>query len=288
MVPVSRRRGASLLEVVVALPLLLLVAALAVQGFVTQLRLVTVQETRLANVRELEHAVLALAADLRPLSAFDLVSWSDSAVVAHVPILTGYVCGTPAPHVVDVAIGDVGAAARAVVRTDPRAGDMLGWAGLDSAVVGLHVAALDAEPRRGALGAAAAAASACTDSPIRGAASPWRLSLVAAPVTLPLVGSPVTLTRRTEWRSYRASDAAYYLGRREWNGVAWSTLQPVAGPLHAPVHGGMVLRMLRADGGNASVALGDARQLDLVLRAPRGAALSDSLRVRLALLGNGF
>lgn len=284
----TRRAGTTLLEVVVALPLLFLVAALAVQGFVMQLRVVTHQEARLANVRELEHAALALGADLRPLAAQDLESWSDSAVVAYVPVLSGYVCATPAPHIVDIAVGDAGSAARAIVLADPRAGDVLAWAGIDSAVVGRALAELDNAPQRSPLAAAASAGSACADSPIRGAASPWRLSLAAAPPTLPLVGSPVTLTRRTEWRSYRASDASYYLGRREWNGAVWSTIQPVAGPLHAPAHGGMALRMLRADGGNATEALGDARQVDLVLRAPRGLTMTDSLRVRLALLGAGF
>lgn len=288
MVPVTRPRGATLLEVVVALPLLLLVGALAVQGFVTQLRLVTLQEARLTNGQELEHAVLALAADLRPLAARDLESWSDSAVVAYVPVLTGYVCGTPAPHLVDVAIGAPGAAARAVVLAAPRAGDMLGWAGLDTAMVGSAPDVLDAASHREVLGAGTAAAQACAGSPIRGAVSPWRLSLAVAPTTLPLVGSPVTVARRTEWRSYRASDGAHYLGRRDWNGVAWSTIQPVAGPLHAPALGGMALRILRADGAPASALLADARQLDLVLRARRGSVISDSLHVRLSLLGTGF
>jgi len=288
VVPVRRRRGASLLEVVVALPLLLLVAALAVQGFVTQLRVVTLQEARLANVRELEHAALALAADLRPLAAWDLASWSDSAIVADVPVLTGYVCGTPAPHIVDVAFGEMGAAARAVLIAEPRAGDALGWAGLDTAVVGRAPAALDSARRRRTLGTATPSAAACADSPIRGVGAPWRLTLAVASVTLPQVGTPVAVMRRTEWRSYRASDAAHYLGRREWNGVAWSTLQPVAGPLAATAHGGMVLRLLRADGADANAALGDARRIDLLLRARRGDASVDSLRVQLALRGAGF
>lgn len=288
MVPVTRRRGVTLLEVVVALPLLLLVAALAVQGFVTSLRLITQQETRLSNVRELEHAALALAADLRPLAGWDVESWSDTTVVAYVPVLTGYVCDTPAADIVDVAIGVAGAAAHAVVLADPRAGDVLAWVGLDSAISGIPSAELDTARRRGEVGAVALAASACADSPIRGAASPWRVSLVAAPTALPMVGTPVTLARRTEWRSYRASDAAYYLGRREWSGSAWSTIQPVAGPLHASADGGMVLRMLRADGSMATAGLGNARQLELLLRAPRGAAMSDSLHVRLALRGAGY
>lgn len=288
MVSVRRRRGSSLLELMVALPLLLLLAALAVQGFVTQLRLVTRHEARLANVQELEHAVLALAADIRPLSARDVESWSDSAVVAHVPVLTGYVCGTPAPHLIDVAMGATGSAARTVTLADPRAGDVLGWGGLDSAIVGVESAVLDTAHHRGALASASRSASACADSPIRGTASPWRLALAVAPATLPQRGAPVTVARRTEWRSYRASDALHYLGRREWNGVAWSTIQPVAGPLQEPARAGMTLQMLRADGGVASATLGDARQLDLILRARRGSTIIDSLHVRLPLHGSGF
>lgn len=282
-----RRRGATLLDVLVALPLLLLLGALAVQGFVTQLRLVTVQEARLANVRELEHAALALAADLRPLSAWDLESWSDSAITATVPVLTGYVCGAPAPQVIDVAVGNPDAAARAVVLADVRAGDVFGWAGVDSVMVGSEPVALDSARRQFTIDAVASAAAACADSPIRGAAAPWRLTLSAAPAAVPLAGTPITIARRTEWKSYRAVDGAHYLGRRDWNGVAWSTVQPVAGPLQAPALGGMVLQLLRTNGTHATAALGDARQVDLVLRAPRGSTGTDSLRVRLALRGSG-
>jgi len=282
----TRRRGVALLELVVALPLLLLVAALAVQGFVSQLRVVTRQDARLANLRELEHAALALAADLRPLAASDLESWSDTTISARVPVLVGYVCGTPAPHLVDVALGVPGSAARAVVLADPRRGDVLAWTGADSAVAGLAPVALDAPPHRGVLDAAHAVASACPASPIRGTSAPWRLTLAAPPATLPSPGTPVSLARRTEWRLYRSGDAAHYLGRRDWNGTSWSTIQPVAGPLHAPGQGGLVLRVLHADGRSASGAPGDARQLDIILRAPRGrTATSDSLRLRLALRG---
>lgn len=264
---------------------MLLVAALAVHGFVTQLRLITRQEARLANGRELEHAALALAADLRPLAASDLESWSDTSIVARVPVLTGYVCAVPAPHVVDVARGDDGSAARAAVLDDPRAGDALVWTLADTAVVGLALPLLDTLPSQSLVAFAERSAAACAASPIRGASSPWRITLAAPAATAVQVGAPVRLARRTEWRSYRAADAAYYLGRREWNGVRWSTIQPVAGPLHAPAEGGLVLQLLRADGSSASGAPEHARQLDLMLRAPRGRALSDSLQVRLALRG---
>lgn len=290
MVPVRRRRGTALLELVVALPLLLLVAALAVQGFVAQLRVVTTQEARLANVRELEHAALALAADLRALGAADLESWSDTALVAQVPVLVGYVCGTPAPNVIDVAVGAPGSAARAAAFADPRSRDVLIWFGVDTTVAGDAPAALDAQRDEGVITAVSGVAASCSDSPIRGSAAPWRLTLATPPGRLPMAGAPVTVARRTEWRVYRASDAAYYLGRRDWNGTAWSTIQPVAGPLHAPAQRGMVLRVLRADGSSAAGAPAEARRVDLLLRAPRARALhesaaSDSLRLRLALRG---
>jgi hypothetical protein len=287
----TRRRGAALLELVVALPLLLLVAALAVQGFVAQLQVVTAQETRLRNVRELEHAALALAADLRPIAAADLEAWSDTAVVAAVPVLRGFICGTPASHLIDVAIGDSASATRAVALADPRNGDVYSITDTDSAVAGIPSAQLDTRALGGALVAADVVASACVDSPIRGTGSPWRLTLAAPLATPPVLGTPISVGRRTEWRAYRASDARYYLGRRDWTGGGWSTMQPVAGPLLAPARGGLVLRVLRADGSSASGAPSEARQVELELRAPRTGARGrdsmafDSLRVRLALRG---
>jgi hypothetical protein len=291
MVPVTRRRGAALLELVVALPLLLLVSALAVQGFVAQLQVVTAQESRLRNVRELEHAALALAADLRPLAAADVEGWSDTTVVALVPVLRGYICGTPAPHLIDVAIGDAGSAARAVVLANPRDGDRYSLSGPDTLVIGLVSTQLDAGTQHGLIRAADAVASACVDAPTRGTGAPWRLTLAAPLAATPTLGTFITVSRRTEWRAYRASDARYYLGRREWTGVGWSTIQPVAGPLLPPSRGGFVLRVLRADGSSATSAPTEARQVEIGMRAPRtgvrgSASLRpDSLRVRLALRG---
>jgi type II secretory pathway pseudopilin PulG len=289
MVPMRAHRGAALLELVVAIPLVLLVGALAVQLFTAQLRVAGVQESRLAVARELEHAALALAADLRPLAARDLDAWSDSGVVAHVPVLVGYACGAPAGDVVDVAVGDSGRASRAMMIAEPSVGDQLAWSAPDTAVQGLDASILDSSLSLAVVGGVERAAAACVGSPLRGSASPWRLRLAASPVLPPEPASLVVVRRRVEWRVYRASDGAHYLGRRDWNGSAWTTVQPVAGPLHAPATGGFVLRVLRADGTPASPARADARMLVVTLRAPRRAAAAiardDSLVVRLSLRG---
>ncbi len=285
----SARRGTTVLEAVVAMPLVLLVGALAVQLFVAQLRVAGRQESRLAVSRELEHAALALAADVRPLAARDLESWSDSGLVMLAPVLVGYVCGTPAADVIDVVAGARGEAPRAILFAEPRAGDRLAWSMPDTSVQGLAPRLLDEAALDAELMTVERSAAGCVGSPLRGSTAPWRLRLATAAALLPDEAGAVRLRRRTEWRLYRAGDGAHYLGRRDWNGAAWSTIQPVAGPLHAFGDGGLRVRVLRADGTPASALAGDAHLVELTLRAPRvgptGAPMSDSLFARLALRG---
>ncbi len=285
------RAGSALLELLVALPLALLICAVAVQLFSTQLRVTARTESRMRNQRELSHAAMVLAADLRAASVSALEAWSDTSIVVFAPVMIGVVCATPAPHVIDVVAGDHDHVLREMASAAPRAGDRAYIAPADSSLAGAPPTALDSASIERTLRNAQSTALACTSSPLRAGSSraPWRLELVAPPPLPPDIGTLVTVARRTEWRAYRASDGEHYLGRRDWNGSAWSTTQPVAGPLANSAQRGFRLRVTRSDGTPVGVGDPTARIIAAHLRMHRRPAHAmgtfDSLSVQLALRG---
>ncbi len=285
------RRGVAVIELLIALPLALLLSGLAIQILLTQLRATRRVESRVHNLRELEHGAMVLAADVRAAAASDVESFTDTSVVLHAPVMVGIVCGTPAPHVVDVVEGNNGHPLRAVRFATPRSGDKLIFAVADSAMLGMHSALLDSTSMTASIVSAATEPSACAASPLRASAggAPWRITLSAPTAVGPDAGTVVTLNRRTEWRSYRAGDSQFYLGRRDWNGASWTVTQPVIGPLLSNADGGFAVSVARADLSPLTAAASDARFVRFRFRSARkhfgGAALRDSLVVTLALRG---
>lgn len=291
MVSVRSRSGVAVVELLIALPLALLLSALAVQVLLTQLRVTRRVESRVHNLRELEHGAMVLSADVRAAAASDIESWTDSSVMLYAPVLAGVVCGIPAPHVVDVVAGEGGHPLRAVQFAVPRTGDRLVYSHPDTAALGTSIALIDTASLSAVVLAVAKEPSACASSALRASSggAPWRITLHAPLAVSPDVGSVVMLTRRTEWRSYLASDAQYYLGRRDWNGVSWTVIQPVVGPLLPNGLGGFRVRVARADLSPLAVAGRDARFVTMEFRSARphtgGAPLRDTLHATFALRG---
>jgi len=291
MVLVTTRRGVAVIELLIALPLALLLSGLAIQILLTQLRATRRVESRVHNLRELEHGAMVLAADVRAAAASDIEWWTDSSVVLQAPVLVGIVCAVPAPHLVDVIAGDGLHPLRAVSFAPPRIGDRLVYGQADSAMLGGSAALLDSVSLTATVIGAAAEPSACALSPLRVSAggAPWRLSVSVPLAVTPDVGSLIALTRRTEWRSYLAGDQRYYLGRRDWNGMSWSVTQPVIGPLLSNANDGFAVAVARADLSLLAAAGNDARFVQFQFRSARrrtgGAPLRDSLAVTFALRG---
>lgn len=285
------RQGSALLELLVALPLALLVAGLAVQLFVTQLRVTARIEGKLHNQRELEHSAMVLASELRAASANTLESWTDTSLVLRSAVMVGVVCASPAPHLVDVISGDAAEPLRAALFAAPRAGDVLAAPLADTSNPGDPITVLNHSSRYTTITSARQESSACAASPLRrsAVASPWRLTIAPLANTAVAVGELITVARRTEWRSYRATDGDYFLGKREWNGAAWSVTQPAVGPLLSNAQAGFRLTIARADGTLLSASDPAAQMVRLSLRMPRlphNAAIPyDSLLVQLALRG---
>ena len=285
------RRGVAVIELLIAMPLALLLSGLAIQVLLTQLRVIRRVESRVHNLRELEHGAMVLAADVRAASASDIEIWTDSSVVLQAPVLIAIVCAVPAPHVVDVIAGHGAHPLRAVQFATPRIGDRLVYGQADSAMLGAPAATLDTTSSAATVIAVGTQPSACALSPLRVSAggAPRRITMSAPLAVAPDVGSVVALTRRTEWRSYRASDHLHYLGRRDWNGASWSVIQPVVGPLLSNTHGGFSVAVARADMSLLAAPGIDARFVRFQFRSARqltgGTPLRDSLIVTFALRG---
>ncbi len=285
------RRGSALLELLVALPLALLMAGLAVQLFVTQLRVTAGIEGKLHNQRELEHAAMMLASELRAASANALEQWTDTSLVMRTSVLSGIVCATPAPQVIDIVVGDTGDPLRAALFATPGAGDVLAAPAADTSNPGAPLSVLNDSSRYAVITGAQRESAACATSPLRraGSASPWRLTVAPPGIASVAPGELITVARRTEWRAYRAADGEYYLGKREWNGSAWSITQPAVGPLLPNSQAGFRIAVTRADGTLLSASDPAAHLVRLSIRMARvastAAAPYDSLLVQLALRG---
>lgn len=95
-----------------------------------------------------------------------------------------------------------------------------------------------------------------------------------APVAAPIV----RVTRPWRYSVYRASDARWYLGAKEWNPAVshFNTIQPVAGPIVSPAGGGMRFRYLDSLGSALPAIPPDPRRI---------AAIEISLRVDSAIAG---
>jgi len=279
------RRGTALIELLVALPLTLLVGALAIDLFVAQWRAVQQSEARWRTRRELDHAALVLASELRPLAAGDVERWTDSSFVARAVVLAGVVCSVPAAGVVEVGLIGSSLPTSAAVFAEPRVGDRLAWLQADTALAGLPVRLLATPGGTSVVREARRRSSGCPGSPWHAGGVSWRL--VVDPPTAPglVPGSTVRVQRRVEWRSYLGADGATYIGRRDWNGSSWSTIQPAAGPFHRGGHHALTLQPVGVDGGSASPAHADVRQVLVTLRARRRAGAVDSLRAVIALRG---
>lgn len=285
------RRGSALLELVVTLPLAALLATAAVHIMLTQLRVTRQVQARVTGTRELEHAVMALAADIRASAATDLEAWTDSSLVLHAQVFLGTVCGAPAPHVIDVIGGAPSSPLRASLSAQPRAGDRLLFGAPDSALLGAPIVTLDSMSVGAIITSAASEGTACATSSMnaRAGGTPLRFTLATAMPTWPRNGDLIVLTRRTEWRAYRASDQHTYLGRRDWNGTTWSTIQPVVGPLRSNALGGFRLRVTTANGGQLNSPNPDARFVHVRLASAQRISgtteVRDSLDATLSLRG---
>ena len=113
-----------------------------------------------------------------------------------------------------------------------------------------------------------------------------RFGGAALPATIQS-GAFVHVLRRVRYRLYRSSTADWYLGYSEWNGAAYSVVQPVSGPFAAystrVSSTGLSLRYFDADGVEVFPGADVSRvtRVEVAARAARAGGFSpeaDSLR----------
>ena len=92
------------------------------------------------------------------------------------------------------------------------------------------------------------------------------------PAATPSPGTPIRVTRPLRYSLYRASDAQWYLGEREWSNASarLSTIQPVAGPFLAAASGGVVFRYSDSLGRTLSSPVGDPASIGFIRVELRG------------------
>lgn len=256
------RRGASLIELLVALPIAALLAAAAAVSLIAAWRMARTSEAALNGARELRHAQAALESDLRPLQAADLRDVRDTMLEFDALLGVGVVCAA--------AVGTVD-----VMALDSRDSQGLGWSSRvlsgDPAVVWHRDprTTSDIMPVRTAIGRIQWGASCSAAGWTHG----WRdqravrLSLTSATAPTVMVGSPVVIKRRTRYSLYR-SGSNWFLGRRTHTGSGWEVVQPVAGPFLSSVISGPTILPLDHRG-TPTVVLSNVAAIRISLRSIR-------------------
>jgi type II secretory pathway pseudopilin PulG len=258
------RKGTSLVELLVALPLALLAATAAATILIRIARTARAQASILTNTSALRHAALVVTADLAPLDGRDLVSVTDTLLEfrSHLGVLE--VCGASSNAVV-VAVPAWG--------TDDwvstlRGGDNIQSWRIDGAPGASPVAVT--RPVSGPPELMAASTCGMGQRTVRR----WRL-LLADSLPIPTIGTPLLVKRTVRYEHYR-SGSSWWLGRRSRDGMGWDGLQPVVGPLSSPAGGGVAVRAHSASGAPVATAeqLADSvaqsiAALDITFRMPR-------------------
>lgn len=215
------RRGWTLAELLISLVVTGAILSLAAQHALTQLRFFE-SATALAAMRgQISHAsgVLARALEGASPAAGDLLLAADTALEFRANTGSALVCSAATGQLLIPAARSRGNTFAAFWDT-PDEGDGAHVYYDDSTGTGwltLHVAA---PPMPG---------PACVSL---GDVNPGWLVELREPIVVPS-GAVVRFTRSVRFSLYRAGDARWYLGSRDWNGAAgrFNSIQPVAGPL---------------------------------------------------------
>lgn len=289
-----RRRGSTLVELIVALPIAAMIGTVAMALLLDTHKLARRLDSTTEIARELRQAGAVLASEIRPLAASDVIAWTDSSLDFHSLAGSGIVCATPAANIIDLLPPNGADALRTSWFASPQSGDDVYSVGADSAIVP-H----DGSWRASSLAnSSTSGSSLCTSRPLmmlgsNNTSNVIRLTLASGLATRPTLGSPIRITRRTRYSLYKASDALWYLGRKTYNGLAWTTIQPVAGPLDNPVQRG--LRIQVRDSASNVLPTGSPRTPRSIALTLRGSSLwlrsvgqpgvRDSVLLHLALRG---
>lgn len=266
------RRGASLVELIVALTMLGVVATLLIRMLAGNLRVYQSQTQRIDRLQSIRAAETILPAELRELNAAagDIVAAAPTSITVRAMRQLGFVCAVPRPGAKHLAIRE--RLFFGVRDFDPVTDALLLYAPDDSAGGDDWIVAPLSGVGRGA----------CDDG------APARLLATSVSVH-PTLGAPVRGFEIVTYRLYRAGDGEWHIGLVTGPG---GVVQPLIGPMTA---GGFELHYQDAAGAAVTDPLRVAA-IEIRLRAPTSQALRgpdgtltrpvDSAVVVVALRGN--
>lgn len=220
------RRGASAVELLVALVLAAIVMGAATLSLLRQQRTERTVTAEARDDRQLRAVSTLLAGTLGNLSAAagDLAEATDTSIQLRDPVGGGLACDSAVGRAA-LALAPAGRLPLSSFASAPRASDSLWWyRDADSIWVGRRITSV------GAGGGCRA--------PLQGLTSQVGVELDAAD-SIP-AGTPLRVTRWERWSLYRSGDGSWQLGMREWSDPAnrFAAPQPLAGPfLRGPVDG---------------------------------------------------
>lgn len=269
LLPDSVPIGSTIVELIVALPVAAILGAIAVGLVLDTQRLAQRLQSTTEIARELRQASAVLSAEIRPLSANDVIAWTDTSLEIHALVGSGVICAVPSASAIDLMPLGGSDVLRASWFATPQAGDNVWTMDSDTTLMPVPVQWTMSTLHS----VAPTTTSPCATRALltRGSSvsnRPVHLTLVAAPATPARAGSLLRITQRTRYSLYRASDGQWYLGRRSLTASGWSTIQPVAGPLDTPGHQGLLVQM--RDSAGTAFAFGaprTAQSMALKLRA---------------------
>lgn len=240
---VRTRSGTTLVELIVALPVAALIGLVAMSLLLDTHKLARRLNSTTEIARELRQAAAVLASEIRPLTSTDIVAWTDTSLDMQALAGSGVVCAAPSLSSIDMLPLNGTDALRTSWFAAPQPGDRVYSVVTDSAMV-----PTDGSWQSGVLSASASSASStCVGQPLLAMSSALgsvvRLTLGGAQSAKPPVGSPVRIMRRTRYSLYKASDGLWYLGRKTFNGLTWTTIQPVSGPFDKPALKGLLIQV---------------------------------------------
>jgi type II secretory pathway pseudopilin PulG len=237
----ARRRGTTLVELLVALPLVISLATIAAMLLVRLGHTVRGQSSAVATARELRQVAQVLSTELEPLAARHVTIVRDTMLQFREQLGVLVLCAAPDVRSIVVA-APPGSSDRWVGGVRP--GDTVRlWAASTPALAPI------AQDRALAMVPQPLPAGGCgTDAEL---ARRWRLILIDSLVQT-AAGTPVSVHRDARYRLYFAS-GQWWIGRQARDAAAWETIQPVAGPFRAPAAGGVSLTARDAFGHPLSI-----------------------------------
>ena len=261
----ARRRGFSVVEVLVATTLSLLVVTAAVALFVNQTRAYLRVRGMAAVQRDLRLGIALLPMDLRAASRRDgdLLALNETSIELFATIGGSVICEATGLLKTGLTLPPANMAPVAFTNfyTAPQAGDVVKVL-IRRQQGGDTDFWLTGQVAGGLTPSSSAAQRLCAGATAETGTSP-RLSLPITWPTVPLTtdldvirpGMPVRVLRRVRYSLYQEGSGRWYLGYAEWQpSGTWGTRTPIAGPYEAAVSGRSGVRFAYFDTLNTALA----------------------------------